>query len=76
MAHNYIISSVLRTDDTVTIKGTVDGTAVTFTVWLSAILPMTQAQRRAYLAAEALKAFTILQGPTDLTASFGDTFTL
>lgn len=58
MAHSYQVDAVtvLPGDDLVTLTGSVDGVAVKIQFWKSAIINLTQIQRRAFIAPLMLAA--------------------
>ena len=57
MAHTYVIQSVTSVGDVTTVVGTVDGTPVTCTVWLSALAKFpTAVQAQSFIASAMLAA--------------------
>lgn len=77
MAHTFEVVSVTKNDDQLTFNVNVDGTPVQFCAWFSHVKPLIPADRRTYVAQQALAALAALQPPVvvDLTAALGGTFT-
>jgi hypothetical protein len=72
--HTYTQESITKLDDQVTVKGTVDGVAVTVSFWASAAASMTDAEKVVFVA--GLMLAQLPPQPEDLSGQFPSTITL